>query len=324
MKGISTFNFFLSKLDLLLREAEKQDNPGWWLYKNDARTPAFMLEGLARLYKQVEDEEKGIKKIKEDFKLLEDAIGSIDYYDNLANDLGKIPSVDKKYSTYLRNRSDDKVSELNSLLSNRKWTGHKENRIMRCQEKLKKVKWNDEREDINGFRKYYREEISEINDFIDSRNGVFTKMEEEVHEFRRKIRWLSIYPRALNGAIQLSGSIEDKPELQNYFTQEIIQSPYNTMPLPEGRKEILYLSKPDFFALSWMIAAIGKLKDQGLNILGLAEAITSLDDIDEEQAIKKAIIQADSQEGALEEILRNSSELIKAYRKTNSLRHLPA
>lgn len=324
MNGYNRFEFFLNNLNILFAEAEMQENTGWWLYKNDARTPAFMLEGLAKIYKHAHDEEEGLKKIKDDCKLLEDALGAVDYYDNLAIDIGKIPEIKKEYLSFINKKAAEKIAVLNELLTDRKWIAHKRNRIERCREKLSNINWKTGEEEITGLRNYYRQEIDEINSFIDSRNGKFTNLEDEVHEFRRKIRWLSIYPKALNGAIQLCGNIEQKPELQNYFTPDILQSPYNKMPSPEEQEKILYLSKPDFFALSWMISAIGKLKDKGLNIYGLAEAISAIEKVNEEEAIVLAAKLNGHEGDTLNNILSEASALIRSYQQSKSLDHLLA
>jgi len=324
MKGFNRFDFFLQKLNYSIQEAEKQEDPGWWLYKNDARTPVFMLEGLARLYNQVHEDEDDIKKMKEDFKMLEDAIGTVDYYDNLAKDLEKLPAIEKKYISFIHEKCKQKNGKLNEILIDRKWISNNRNRIDRCREKLQKIEWKKEDEDMDAFRDYYRHEIKEINDFIDSRNGKFTKLEEDVHEFRRKIRWLSIYPKSLNGSIQLAGNLEDKPELEKYFSEDVINSPYNRMPSGEGLDDILYLSKPDFYALSWMIAQTGKLKDQGLNIYGLAEAISETESLSEDDAVVRAMQSIGNNGEIINNLLRASSEIIITYQQTKSLDHLIA
>ena len=87
-KGLVKFEYFLNKLEPLLQKAALQKNAALWLYTNDARTPLFMLEGLAKLYCSFHNK-KTFTNIKAHFKLLEDAIGAIDYYDNIARDLMK-------------------------------------------------------------------------------------------------------------------------------------------------------------------------------------------------------------------------------------------
>ncbi|MBC7508103.1 MAG: hypothetical protein H7320_05030, partial [Ferruginibacter sp.] len=66
-KGSARFNYYLNKVQLLFDKASKQKNPALWLYNNDARTPLFMLEGLAKMYTQIHNKKK-FTKLKEHFK----------------------------------------------------------------------------------------------------------------------------------------------------------------------------------------------------------------------------------------------------------------
>jgi hypothetical protein len=318
MNGVERFNYFLDKLDMQLREAVNQADPAWWLYKNDARTTAFILEGLSRIYESLHNKKK-FSKLGDDFKKLEDSLGAIDYYDQLALSIQSIDGIDSRYSGYLKQKAIEKTSVANRLLTERKWIGKKRSRILRMREKLVDVNWLEEKQELERVQKFYHQSIKEINKFVEERNGVFTKMEDELHEYRRKIRWLSIYPKSLNGAIQFSGELADKPELNEYFTPETINSPFNKMPSPEGQRVIMYISKPDFFALSWMISAAGKWKDKGLEILGLAEAVQSLDNLDKEQALAKAENMLAKDHPSIPQILDEASKKISAYHATRSL-----
>ena len=62
--GIERFEFYLVKLEELLKQAIREKNPGLWLYINDTRTTIFMLEGLAKLYAGLHNKKRFIK-IKE-------------------------------------------------------------------------------------------------------------------------------------------------------------------------------------------------------------------------------------------------------------------
>lgn len=323
MKGSDRFKFFLDTLDQLMITAAQQGNPGWWLYKNDARTPAFMVEGLSRIYRSFYDDEI-FEKIHDDVKLIEDGIGSIDFYDQLAEELEKETVVDKKYIDFIKRKSIGKSESLNSILNDRKWIGSEKSRIKKIKKKLDEVNWKSVNGDISGLRSYYQHAIKKINLFVEERNGKFSHLEAEVHEYRRKIRWLSIYPKSMNGAIQFSGELSDKPELDCYFTPEIINSPYNIMPSSDGQSALLYLSKPDFFALSWMIFSIGKIKDKGLDVIGLSEAITEVDSLGEDDAVRKAEEILNKDHPDLNEVLKESSELIQRYHLSGSLNQLLA
>ena len=50
INGPTRFNLYLDQLERLLLEAGKQPDAALYLYQNGARTPLFMLEGLAKLY----------------------------------------------------------------------------------------------------------------------------------------------------------------------------------------------------------------------------------------------------------------------------------
>lgn len=318
MKGIERFNVYLDKLEKQINEASTQDDPAWWLYKNDARTTAFMLEGLCRIYETLHNKKK-FGKFNDDFKKLEDALGAIDYYDQLSLSLKNIEQVDSRYIVYLETKAKEKTIAANELLKERKWIGKKRSRIQRMREKMADADWLSEEKEMQGVKQYYLDSIAEINKFVDERNGVFTKMEEEVHDFRRKIRWLSIYPKSLNGAIQFKGELEDKPDLIEYFTPDVVNSAFNKMPSPETQNEILYISKPDFFALSWMISAVGKWKDKGLDMYGLSEAIQSLDKLNEKEALSKAENILSGDHPTIQQILVDASNKISAYRASGSL-----
>ena len=61
--GLLRFDFYLNQLEALLVKSSKQKNPALWLYQNNARTPLFMLEGLAKLYSGIHNKKK-FEKIK--------------------------------------------------------------------------------------------------------------------------------------------------------------------------------------------------------------------------------------------------------------------
>ncbi|CAN5643308.1 hypothetical protein BH11BAC3_BH11BAC3_10060 [soil metagenome] len=77
-KGLTRFEFFLNQLQILLTAAAKEKNPALWLYRNNARTPLFMLEALSKMYADIHNK-KRFTKIYDHFKMAEDALGAIDY-----------------------------------------------------------------------------------------------------------------------------------------------------------------------------------------------------------------------------------------------------
>ncbi len=269
--GPARFEFYLDKLEELLLQAGQQPDAGLWLYQNNARTPLFMLEGLARLYSRLHDR-KTFEKVETQAKLVEDALGAIDYYDGFAKEFALDNSMPAKVTEFARKRASQKTADLNRLLVDRKWLGPKAKRIAKIRKRLRRVDWLGDKDEIAAIAAYYQRSIDGIDKFASKFEGGFTNLESQVHELRRKLRWLSIYPQALQGAVQLTDSASGLPELTKYLIAEIVNSPYNKMPPPGNCRWLLMLERDRFYALSWMIAELGKLKDSGLRIDLLKEA----------------------------------------------------
>src|SRR6195952_4431032 len=119
-KGSARFDYYLTKIQVLLSKASTQKNAALWLYKNDARTPLFMLEALAKMYAKIHNKNK-FTKLREQFKLLEDAIGAIDYYDNIAKDLLLIKKIPSEIISYLQAQTREKIQSLNEILVEKDW-----------------------------------------------------------------------------------------------------------------------------------------------------------------------------------------------------------
>ncbi|MEP6700810.1 MAG: hypothetical protein ABJA85_05825, partial [Bacteroidota bacterium] len=93
--GWQRFNYFLEQLQAALAKAEITENPALSLYGQNVRTPIFMLEALARVYKNLHDK-KLFEKLNEDFKVFEDMLGAVDYYDGFDKEFSaneKIPAA---------------------------------------------------------------------------------------------------------------------------------------------------------------------------------------------------------------------------------------
>ena len=109
--GIIRFDFYLNQLLVLISNASKQKNPALWLYQNNARTPIFMLEGLSKLYLDLHNKKK-FTALKEQFKLLEDGLGAIDYYDSFAKEFAKNKKIPVAVTKYLQAQTREKIQHL--------------------------------------------------------------------------------------------------------------------------------------------------------------------------------------------------------------------
>ncbi|MBK8608841.1 MAG: hypothetical protein IPL84_02520 [Chitinophagaceae bacterium] len=318
-KGQQRFDHYLNQLQELLIKSSKQKNPALWLYANNARTPLFMLEGLAKLYAGIHNKKK-FTKLKEHFKLLEDAIGAIDYYDSFAKEFIGNKKIPATVTNYLQAQSREKIQSLNEILKEKKWLAEDNTRIEKIRKKLSTADWQDEMEDIKSIHQFYIISINKILEFINQKDYQFTDVENDLHEFRRMIRWLSIYPQALLGCIQLSKSTTAAPKfLAKYLTKEITGSTYNVMPGAGDQKHFLLLDQNRFYALSWMIAETGKLKDNGLKVEVLKEAILQTTKSTETQALAEAYNLAGPKQMTIEQVLTASQNLIKTFCKEKNL-----
>ena len=310
--GQQRFEFYLDKLETLLQEATAEKDPGKYLYLNDARTVVFMLEGLAKLYAGIY-KKKFFTKIKEHFKLLEDTLGAIDYYDSFAKEFKENPFTPITITAYMQTKTVEKLAFFNKLLVKEKWMGEKANRVSKIRKRLKGASWEKDKKEIKDIASFYHEAIEEIKVLaLESEKG-FTEIEEEVHELRRKLRWLSIYPKALQGAIQLNDSGTLRPGGEKYLTPEIVQSPFNIMPEPGDNRFFLLLEKNNFLALSWIISALGKLKDSGLRIFALSEALEATEAMDTATATRVALEVLHSGQNELDKILAEASKIAHEY-----------
>lgn len=321
MKGSQKFDYHLNKLQALLDKAALQKNAALWLYKNDARTPLFMLEGLAKMFAKIHNKKK-FTQLREQFKLLEDALGAIDYYDNMAKDLQTNKKIPATVTAYLQAQTREKIQSLNEILVEKKWIINGENRVQKIQKKLAEADWLKEEKEIKAIKEFYGEAIYDITEFIQTNNCQFKNIEADVHELRRKLRWLSIYPQALRGSIQLSVNKTVPEHLTKYLTKDITSSTFNKMPAAGDAKYFLLLEQHYFYALSWMIAALGRIKDAGLHVVAIKEALQQTNNLDDAAAYKKTYQLTGTKQPILEQLLKDAAAICKVFFGEQNLEHL--
>jgi regulator of replication initiation timing len=319
--GTARFEFFLLQLQDLLTRSAKQKNPALWLYQNNVRTPLFMLEGLAKLYSGIHNKKK-FTKLKEHFKLLEDILGAIDYYDSFAAAFAKNKKIPAAIVNYLQAQTREKIQSMNELLVENNWLGTDANRIKKIQKKLNEADWLKEEAEVKAINEFYGEAIYEIVEFTAKTKFHFDNVEADVHELRRKLRWLSIYPQAFRGCIQLSKAKTTSKYLTKYITKEITSSPFNKMPDSGNCTHFLLMEQNHFYALSWMIAELGKLKDDGLATIAVKEALLQTSTVSEAAAYKKACQFTGNTQNHLQQLLDNAEKICKTFFTENILEHL--
>jgi hypothetical protein len=318
-QGQSRFEFQLNKIEALLKQAASEQNPALWLYLHDMRTPTFMLEALCKLYANFHNE-KTFSKLKETFKTLEDALGLIDYYAAFSKEFSTNDKIPAPVKAVLADEIKEKTQILNKILKKDNWLDGK--RLKKIKEKLKELDWLEEAKETALLKPFYEKQIKKIGEFVGETNCVFDNIEEDVHELRRKMRWLSIYPQAMQGAIKLEQSNPVAPHLVKYLTPDVVNSPFNKFPTSTTQTHFLTLEESRFLALSWMISNLGKLKDKGLRINILKDAIQETELVYDAVALESAYKILGADYPTLAQLLEESSTLAKQYFGENNLANL--
>ncbi len=280
----NTANNFLNTIDAindLLEQSKAQKNPALYLFNNNARAILFKLEGLCRLYKNLHNK-KRFEKLQTKAKELEDALGVIDYYNALAQNPAIIK--DKKIFEYFSAELADEFTFLNALLE---VTYFKKANFKKAKKKITSAKWLSAEKEAQKIAAFYEEEKKELKLFASSLG--YTDMELHVHELRRKLRWLSIYAQATNGLIQLTN--ETSPIFNAYKTKEIVSSPFNALPKGDGLPYHVWLHGDAFYALSWLIQELGSLKDKGLTIAAIENALHKINTEQDSAAVEQKALQ---------------------------------
>lgn len=319
--GLQRFETYLQALETLLTKAATQKNAALYLYQNNARTPLFMLEALAKIYAGISNKKK-FTKIKDRCKVLEDALGAIDYYDGIVKQLSTNKKIPTAITTYLKAQVVAKTQYLNDVLIAEKWLHATPSRCTKIAKKLQTIKWLQPQVEIKAVENFYGNAIYEIVAFTKSTHYHFDNMEEDVHELRRKLRWLSIYPQAMQGCIQLVSDKKNQQLLAPYLTKAVTTSAYNKMPEADDNTCFLLLEKNYFLANSWVIAELGKLKDAGLLIIALKQAIQQTAAVTDADAFKKVYTMLGAKQPTLEKLLATAATIANQYFAKNNLEHL--
>lgn len=309
-QGKARFDYQLNKVNLLLTESKNHENPPLWLLLNDLRTPMFMLESLSKIYTKFHNK-AFFTELKERFKEIEDALGAIDHHAEFLREFHEDEKISESIKSYLENKTREKIATFNEILIKGGW--HSGKTITKINEGLEIAKWQEEEEEIANIEKYYYKQIEKIQEFIIETTFDFDNIEDDVHELRRKLRWLSIYPQAFQGAIQLHETKESAIQLEKYLTEETVSSPFNQLPESKSLSHHLFLEKNHFLALSWMIDDLGNLKDKGLKITELKDAFQEIFFLKDAEAMNKAYLVLGEKYPKMETLLQKASVVSKAF-----------
>jgi len=318
--GKSRFIHFLTIIDDVLSEAATSEDPGRLIYSKDMRTPLFMLEALSRIYKKTQASKK-IKKINDEFKDLEDFLGQIDYYDGFYKQFVQNKQIPELVTLYVKDCADKKIKEFNQHLKKEKWIGKHKKRLKKIYKKLDSIEWFDEKNDTIAILEVYQNDIEKITKKYKNPKKEFTDIEKDVHELRRQLRWLSIYPQALLGLMQFKSDGEPPEFLKKYLTTEIVNSPYNRLPQGSSLNNHILLNQNYYYSLSWMIAELGKLKDSALKMELLEKSIAKVYKA-KDNVSQLAYAICDQNQPTILQILDEAESISKTFFEEDILEHI--
>lgn len=314
--GKARFINQLLKIEKLIQIANTQENAAQWLFANDLRTPMFMLEGLSKLYSKLKEEEI-FDQLKEHFKLIEDQLGAIDYFISYQNEFIFDKTTPANIIKHFEENTSHQLNNLNQLLIENNWLNGRF--INELKEIFEKIDFDKEEKEVELLKKFYKKQIIKIYEFVEEIGLPFTLIEEHVHELRRRLRWLSIYPHGLNGAVKLVETERKPVFLQKYLIDEIVNSKYNVMPINDSLNHFIEFDKNKFLSLSWLIAELGKYKDKGLKINALKEAFMEVENRTEAEALSQAYAILGKEETTIEDILQKTSQITKTFLEEENL-----
>ena len=313
----------------LLQQAAGTTDPASYLLAHDARTPLFYLEGMTRVLMNVHDKKK-LSALNEQFKALEDGLGAMDYYSGLLKDFNPNKQL-TEFKQNLETHRTITAAQMNTLLEQYGWLETADNRsdspklessqLQSLQKVFRKIDWLSDQEMSKALKKEYKSALSELKQQL---KQPLREVEADVHELRRDVRWLSIYPQAFKGFVNLKPS-EPMPEaFAKYATEAIVKSPFNQLPQVEGMKHVLHMNTHAYYAMSWLIAELGELKDQGLRLLALSEWLREHKKLSTSQAEQAAVMIIGKDQLGVDKLLAKAQEIVNQIRADKVLKQLLA
>jgi len=259
----------------LLKQAKSEKNPAEFFYKKKARTPLFMVESITRLLVSILESETTLKKEHKKIKKLEDVLGAMDNYDTLHRLFAKNKNINKVTITYFLKKFEKATQKLNELLQEKDYFLDTFKRL--CSHSA--INFDDPAL-IKKLEKQIRKDLESVCAFYQACDGAFNSMEDEVHEIRRNLRWVSIYAQSLDGIIVLKPDKKKYAWEKKFITNSEIKSQYNKVPANKALKNHIDYNRKAFLALSHVVSALGEIKDQGLQIEALEKAICKTSDLE--------------------------------------------
>ncbi len=260
----------------------EQEGPGFRLYTSrdeqgrDARGALFHLQALSRIYRKTHKKDRETFDVfRHLFKEIEDALGRINYHEEMgaaARQLGAPEAV----VGYFVGGYHAELQNLTRRLRDSGWLAVEGAEVgfpalEEILDDLDRVRWRKDRKDRRRIVSFL---IAALDKVLEKGGATgtgldFDDLEHGVHEFRRTVRWVSIYPQALGGLCRLVREDRLDSDLAVYHPPQVVESGFCRYSRDDRETESIELEASLLFAFTYLIGALGDLKDRGQ----LAEAL---------------------------------------------------
>jgi hypothetical protein len=238
------------------------------LFKSDFRGKLFAVEGILRFHikspenKLSKNENTALEKILLETKQIEDFLGSYSLLFELEEYASQHLSLElhKKFTTDIVKEQKTKHSQLIAFLKQYQIQAKKHHT------QLKKINWPKKekkflKKTLNSELKRLDKKVSkDLKKLILTEKYGYEELEEGLHEFRRAIRWISIYIQGYKPFFKLSKLPKNMKQHELNIIKEYKNSPFAI--LSEG-EDLIEIDALQYYKLSYYINFIGKIKNQG-------------------------------------------------------------
>lgn len=252
------------------------------------RKHLFMLEALVRFYAP-RGPEKKMERARLLTKELEDRLG---WNGDAINEKKAGPSeTSERFAKHARHAHDELVAVLEGAkgFESRDADGWRveDGKIPALQELVdiaRKIDFGSEKQDAS----FARARLAELCQDVKADDLDLHNLEDGVHKLRRNLRWIPITLIALDGLVTLDDKPGPLPELEKLRDDPVAKGPFARLPVSDFDKHHIAIPWTLFLGLSKHIADLGELKDRGMKIEVVKQAIERDEKLDENHAKQKA------------------------------------
>lgn len=251
----------------VLNQSSNLKDPAWFLHKKKARPAFFMVESLTRILLCFYNDDKLLIKGRKKSKKIEDSLGRIEDYDDWYRLYQHHDKVGKKELNYFFQHREKEVKKLNKKLMEHE-------HYLSFFEKIKESTINFDNEAlIKKLSAQIEKELQHAFHFFQKYPDGFNSLENQVHELRRKLRWISIYAQSFDGIIALVKNRKHYSWEKEFHLSVQERSPYVRIHEKKDLKAHIYFNYKAFLALNYVIEELGKIKDKGYDLKELSIAL---------------------------------------------------